>query len=908
MQLEAQQRILGYFIEEARDHLNTLEQGLMELRTPDEDGERMKELFRAAHSIKGGAGMLGLQAIRTVSHRLEDNFKTLQEQPIAISQTLESLLLRTVDILQSLLQQLQAPGGPNPAIEAQALEEAEPLMQRIERHLLGQPDLEEVPTIAEVVAPTEAAHVEELPIEEATPLTLELPETPATEKVIDDILSVLFGTPEGLARFTAGGATVEPLHSSTPEVLQAVDLSDLFAVIPPTLEVDEEHETAVPPEAPKATSVHQEVQFAAPSRTTPAANTRRTMRVEVRLLDGLNNMVGELVINRNSLETQQIRMRQFLETLQSRTQQLNRVSQSLAEHYDKTVLGIAAGGTVNSNAVPSSGGQTSYDDRSFDALEMDQYTAFHTISQDIMELIVRVKEVASDIEFVTDEADEATRQLRYISTQLQDGLNQIRMLPLAEIVDRLPRAVRDLSISLGKEVDLVLEGRDTLIDKAILEELYDPLTHLVTNALMHGMESPEVRTQVGKSAKGRIEVRAYHQGNQTLIAVSDDGRGLDAARIREKAIERGLITAEESQKMSDVELYPLIFMPGFSTAPQVTEIAGRGVGLDVVQSHLTRMRGTITIDSRQGQGTTFTIRLPLTLSISRAVLCMHSQSSIAIPLDGIEEMVEMPTDQIYTRDEQTYVRWRDQELRFIPLIDLLPYYRVGLYGNERVPLTQSTSASTVILRSGETYLAIQVDGFLEEQEIVIKQLRGPVQRPVGIAGATVLGNGKVLPIIDVLEIIGIATGQTMLMPWANLPEPTASSTPSQKTILIVDDSITVRELLSMTFMKVGYRVEQARDGQEAIEKLRSGLNCDAVFCDVEMPRMDGFEFLAQVQKDRLLNHLPVAMLTSRSADKHRQTAFQLGAKGYFTKPYLEDELLQGVVRLLQGEKVESAAS
>jgi chemotaxis protein histidine kinase CheA/ActR/RegA family two-component response regulator len=898
MQLEAQQRILGYFIEEARDHLNTLEQGLMELRTPDEDGERMKELFRAAHSIKGGAGMLGLQAIRTVSHRLEDNFKTLQEQPIAISQTLESLLLRTVDILQGLLQQLQVPGGPDPTIEAQALAEAEPLMQRIERHLLGQPDLEEeVPTVAEVIAPTEALHIEEPQIEELTSLTLELPETPATEKVIDDILSVLFGSPEGLARFTAGGETVESLPKSTPEVLQAVDLSDLFDVVPPILEA----------EAPKTPPAHQEVQFSAPSRTASTANTRRTMRVEVRLLDGLNNMVGELVINRNSLETQQIRMRQFLETLQSRTQQLNRVSQSLAEHYDKTVLGIAAGGTVNSNSVPSSGGQTSYDDRSFDALEMDQYTAFHTISQDIMELIVRVKEVASDIEFVTDEADEATRQLRYISTQLQDGLNQIRMLPLAEIADRLPRAVRDLSISLGKDVDLVLEGRDTLIDKAILEELYDPLTHLVTNALMHGMESPDMRTQVGKSAKGRIEVRAYHQGNQTLIAVSDDGKGLDAVRIREKAIERGLITAEDSLKMSDVELYPLIFMPGFSTASQVTEIAGRGVGLDVVQSHLTRMRGTITIDSRQGQGTTFTIRLPLTLSISRAVLCMHNQSSVAIPLDGIEEMVEMPTDQIFTRDEQTYVRWRDQELRFIPLIDLLPYYRVGLYGNERVPLTQSTSASTVILRSGETYLAIQVDGFLEEQEIVIKQLRGPVQRPIGIAGATVLGNGKVLPIIDVLELIGIATGQTMLMPWANLPEPTASSTPSQKTILIVDDSITVRELLSMTFMKVGYRVEQARDGQEAIEKLRSGLNCDAVFCDVEMPRMDGFEFLAQVQKDRLLNHLPVAMLTSRSADKHRQTAFQLGAKGYFTKPYLEDELLQGVQRLLKGEKVESAA-
>jgi chemosensory pili system protein ChpA (sensor histidine kinase/response regulator) len=626
------------------------------------------------------------------------------------------------------------------------------------------------------------------------------------------------------------------------------------------------------------------------------------MRVEVRLLDGLNNMVGELVINRNSLETQQNRLRQFLETLQARARQLDRASQSLAEHYDKTVLGITASSLRSGGNGSGGNGRTSYVDRSFDALEMDQYTVFHTISQEIMELIVRVREVASDIEFVTDEAEEATRQLRYISTQLQDGINQIRMLPLAEIADRLPRAVRDLSITIGKDVDLVLEGRDTLIDKAILEELYDPLTHLVTNALMHGIEDPAERARTGKATKGRIEVRAYHQGNQTLIAVSDDGRGLDAGRIRTKAVEKGLITAEQAATMADGELYPLIFTPGFSTAQKITEIAGRGVGLDVVQNSLTRMRGTITIDSRPGQGTTFTIRLPLTLSISRAVLCLHQQATLAIPLDGIEEMVELPASQVYERGDTQYIQWRDRELQFLPLVDLLPYYR-NVQTADRTEMRSSPTVSTVVLRSGDTYLAIRVDGFLEEQEIVIKQLRGPVPRPVGIAGATVLGNGKVLPIIDVGELIGIVMGQMPLMPWSHATEPLTVTAPSQQTILIVDDSITVRELLSMTFSKVGYRVEQARDGQEAIDKLRSGLACDAVFCDVEMPRMDGFEFLAQLQKDVRLASLPVAMLTSRSADKHRQTALQLGARGYFTKPYLEDELLQGAVRLLRGERL-----
>jgi len=426
------------------------------------------------------------------------------------------------------------------------------------------------------------------------------------------------------------------------------------------------------------------------------------------------------------------------------------------------------------------------------------------------------------------------------------------------------------------------------------------LTHLTTNALMHGIEDPLVRQQQGKSPRGKIEIRADNQGNQTLISVSDDGQGLAIQQIRQKAIAKGLLTAAEAEKLSDSEVYPLVFLPGFSTAERVTEVAGRGVGLDVVQTHINRLRGNIQLESSPGQGTTFTIRLPLTLSISRAIICRNGRTPIAFPLDGIEDLVEIPLDRIVQAGEnRRTVVWRERTLAFLDLTDLLLYPRT--HSKDRLEVNKEVA--TVILRSGDTCVALGVDAFIEEQEVVIKQIKGAISKPTGIAGVTILGNGQVLPIADIGELIAMAAGQIPVQvrnERVALPELRSTA---QTSVLIVDDSITVRELLSMTFLKAGYRVEQARDGQEALDKLRSGLACDLVFCDVEMPRMDGFEFLAQVQKDGRLRNLPVAMLTSRSAEKHRQTAYQLGAKGYFTKPYLEDELLRGAEQLLKTSRL-----
>ena len=644
----------------------------------------------------------------------------------------------------------------------------------------------------------------------------------------------------------------------------------------------------------------------------------QTMRVSVNHLDTLSNLVGELVVSRNTLERDQERLRQFLDNLLFQVQQLNDVGQRMRDLYERSLLesSLMSNRRVHNSArtlSPHADDPTSFFEdhatgETFDALEMDRFTGFHTLSQEMIELIVRVRESSSDIGYTVESSDQVTRQFRQITTQLQEGLNTARMVAFSQAADRLPRAVRDISLKCGKEARLLVEGQDTLIDKMIVEHLYDPLTHLVNNAITHGIETPKARKASGKLPEGTITVRAFYQGNQTVIYVADDGGGIDTAFVKRKALEKNLISQTEARELSDIETYDLLFHPGFSTRDQADDFAGRGVGMDVVRTSLAEIRGSITIDSELGKGTSFTIRLPLTLSISKALSCVSNQARIAFPMDGVEDMLDVPRDQIVKNDKnQDCVRWRDTLLSFQPVTDLLKFNRTLGRGRVYGGSQEDDVLSIIVLRSANTYIAVQVDQVIGEQEIVIKQLEGPVPKPLGIAGATVLGDGRVMPIADVIELIDIAMGRVRREPasmlWTQDDGAAVEDAPikNDPTVLIVDDSITVRELLSMSFNKVGYRVEQARDGQEAWDKLRSGLPCDLVFCDIEMPRMDGLELLSRMQKDNHLKSIPIAMLTSRGADRHRQMAVDLGASGYFTKPYLEEALLDAAQRMLNGE-------
>jgi chemosensory pili system protein ChpA (sensor histidine kinase/response regulator) len=650
------------------------------------------------------------------------------------------------------------------------------------------------------------------------------------------------------------------------------------------------------------------------NRPAKTKSFEQTMRVPVKQLDNLSNLIGELVVKRNRLEQDQERLRQFLDNLLTQSQNLSDVGGRMQDLYERTLLEgalLASRSPDRSNAKTTfSGSYSTFSGGSndgLDALEMDRFTGFHLLSQEMIELIVRVRESSSDIQYLVDETDQVARSLRQVTTQLQEGMTKSRMVSFAQTADRLPRAIREVSMKLNKQVKLQVEGREVLVDKMILEHLYNPMTHLVNNAITHGIESPEVRRKKGKPTEGKITIRAFLQGNQTLIIVSDDGAGIDAEQVKRKAVEKGLMSQFDVNLLTEQEVYELLFHAGFSTKDQADDFSGRGVGLDVVRTSLLDVRGSVTIDSTLGQGTTFNIRLPLTLSICKALCCLSDRARIAFPMDGVEDTKDyLPSDIVQNEEGQNCIPWNDALLPIYRLQDLLSYHRQLSRGSVYGGKPEEDIVAIVILRGGgSNLLAIQVDQVVGEEEIVIKQIEGPIPKPPGIAGATVRGDGTIMPIGDAIELIEIAQGRmrvdTGSSLWRKTIVPNLNEAQIEPTVLIIDDSITVRELLSLSFGKAGYRVEQARDGQEAWEKLRSGLPCDLVFCDIEMPRMNGLELLSHLQNDEQLSNIPVALLTSRGADRHRKVAAKLGASGYFTKPYTEKDIIDAAKRMIQGE-------
>ncbi len=732
---------------------------------------------------------------------------------------------------------------------------------------------------------------------------------------LEGFLSLSSDNPRGLDLTTAGNELLE-LNNTALELSDLESILDSSDEISPSVELQPEKT-----EEDNADSLifNQEMNPPAPnnsdqfSQRSPQTKVfDQTMRVSVRKLDNINNLIGELVVKRNRLEEDQERLRLFLDNLFGHVQSLADVGARMHDLYERSLLeGALLASRQQDRAAPAFSGANSsgQSDEELGALEMDRFTGFHLLSQEIIELIVRVREAASDIQFVVDESDKVTQSLRQVTTQLQEGINSSRMVPFGQTADRLPRAVRDISRKLKKQAELQVEGRDVLVDKVIVEHLYNPMTHLINNAIVHGIESPEERLQTGKSAVGQINVRAFIQGNQTVITVSDDGAGIDPEKVKAKALEKNLITWAQAQNLSQQEVYDLLFHPGFSTKDKADDFAGRGVGMDVVSTDLKKIRGTIGIESEVGKGTTFSIRMPLMLSISKALVCTFSNTRIAFPIDGVEDTREYSLNEIKTNANGVKcISWQDKLLPFQPINNLLSYNRQlgrsSIYNSSK---KQDDTVSLLILRSADNLLAVEVDEILAEQEIVIKQIEGPIPKPAGIAGATVLGDGTIMPIGDVLELIEIAQGKRTIEIGLNLWQSDSKSQTLQpeKTepfVLVVDDSITVRELLSLSFNKLGYRVEQARDGQEAWDKLRSGLPCDMIFCDIEMPRMNGLELVSHLQQDKKLSQIPVAMLTSRGAEKHRKLAMDLGAKAYLTKPYTEKELMDVAQRLIEINK------
>jgi chemotaxis family two-component system sensor histidine kinase/response regulator PixL len=543
--------------------------------------------------------------------------------------------------------------------------------------------------------------------------------------------------------------------------------------------------------------------------------------------------------------------------------------------------------------------------------------------------MMQLEESVDDIVLFAKATDQTLERQRQMLTQLRDELMWARMLPLGEVLNRFPRMLRDLSTTYHKPISLKLSGTGVLVDKAVLEKLFDPLLHLIRNAFDHGIESRDIRRSLKKPEQGLIEIKAYHRGSQTVIEVKDDGQGLNLERISRRAVELGLVSVEQLAMIPTSRLFNLIFEPGFSTASEVSELSGRGVGLDVVRSQLRSLKGTIGVSSETGVGTTFTLRLPLTLTIAKLLVCFSGSTALALPSDSIEEIVIPKPEQIKHSGSQQFLNWRGEIVPTYRLTELLEYAcplpdTAPSRALLAVPTPESWASPMLVLRQEHTFLALEVDRLVTEQELVIKPFGSAIAPPSSTYGCTILGDGSVIPVIDATVLLDqlLAQGaaatatttelhqQAMAMESAapgsallsnNLSHSTSVKTP---TVLVVDDAVALRRTLALSLERAGIRVLQARDGREAIERLQQSSSVELVICDIEMPNMNGFEFLSHRRQDPQISKIPIVMLTSRSNDKHRWLAMQLGANAYFTKPYLEQEFLVAIKQLMGQRTIE----
>jgi two-component system, chemotaxis family, sensor histidine kinase and response regulator PixL len=671
------------------------------------------------------------------------------------------------------------------------------------------------------------------------------------------------------------------------------EVADLFSALDAAPEViGEEHH-------------HNRSERANPSQ--PAAEAEQTIRVATKQLEEIGDLFGELTIDRNGLNLNLQGIRQLVGNLQAKVKQLETSNFKLREAYDLNPTSqqppALDEATWQQGEVTLSSGVTS----ELDILEFDRYSDLHILSQEVMDNIVQIEELATDLDLQLNDTERTNRDLNRTAKQMQTGLTQVRMRPISELFSRFPRAMRNLSIEHSKPVELQIKGGTTPIERGILEALNDPLMHLLRNAFDHGIEPSAVRRANGKPDAGTIEISATYRGNQTVITIKDDGGGIDLDKIRAKVRKMG-IGEREIANFKDGELIDLIFEPGFSTAAKVTDLSGRGVGMDVVRTNIRALRGDVTVDTKLGKGTTFTISVPLTLSVVRVLLVEVNGLWLAIPSNIVEEILILDPDRVVSTAGQKMLQWENFTVR---LIEPANYLRMPDFNPQIASTNLPTidSPTVLMLDQGQDIVAVKIDKFWGEQEVTIRQPQGQLKMPPGFTGCTILGDGRIVPLVDAIDLIRWIDGDLMsatdsrssieLPVRQDVSAPTTPTAPMQRSrILIVDDSINVRRFVALTLEKAGYLVEQAKDGQEAIEKLQSGIQVQAVVCDVEMPRMDGYGFLSTVKGLAPFKHIPVLMLTSRSGDKHRKIAMNLGASGYFAKPFKEQELLGKLTELV----------
>ncbi|MDE1958988.1 MAG: response regulator, partial [Xanthomonadaceae bacterium] len=613
------------------------------------------------------------------------------------------------------------------------------------------------------------------------------------------------------------------------------------------------------------------------------------IRVRSDLLDSLVNYAGEVSIYRSRLEQQ---VATFRFNLVEFEQTVSRLREQLRKLEIETEAQIIARYQRENQETGSA---------TFDPLELDRFSQLQQLSRALAESVSDLVSIQGLLDDITRQSETLLLQQSRVSSDLQEGLMRTRMVPFDALVPSLRRTLRQAAQELGKRAQLRVEGAHGEMDRNLLERMKAPFEHMLRNALAHGIETPAERLRAGKPEEGQVTIQVGREATEVVIRVSDDGHGFDRDAIRAKAIERGLL--REDAQLSDRDLYAFVLETGFSTAETVTQLAGRGVGMDVVASEIKQLGGTLVIDSQRGRGTTFSIRLPFTLAVTQAILVKLGESVYALPMTSVQGVARIAREDLATRmllDAPSFT-YAGETYAIHDLGSLLGV-GAGRVGDEpQLPL--------LMLRSGDQRAAVRIDAVVGSREIVVKSVGPQISSVPGIFGATIMGDGSVVMILDLAPLVrrSAALGQRVEVETVEellelqLPEPSAEPR-ARPLVMVVDDSITMRKVTTRVLERNDLDVITAKDGLDAVEKLQERVP-DLMLLDIEMPRMDGYEVATYMKNDPRLKRVPIVMITSRTGEKHRQRALEIGVERYLGKPYQEAELLRNVQELLEPRRV-----
>ncbi len=839
--------IIEFFLIEAGGHLQNLNTGLLSLEKSPGDMDLIGELFRAAHTLKGSAAMMGFQGISDVSHTAEDMLDQFRSGAVPICKETLNFLFDIVDAVKLMVDGV-ASGRPEDARTVEGV-------NRAYKSVLD--GLKKTPGRPEGSAPSR----QQDGVYAAVP-----GETSETSENGPIAVGPVPGEPEHEFPATSQPAASVPLERSTAEV-------------PLRQEIEEAKKNGI-------------YEKRGPGRrdTDLAELEKQSIRVSVDRLDNLMNLVGEMVVNRNRLARQVDLIKSLREELAFSQGRLVHEIKKFEEKYEYTLSVDAPG-----RPEPDTDTGTSGD---FLELEFDRYDDFNLLSRKLTEITNDTNEIMAELAGFFDSFELDTARISSITTSLQDEITMARMVEMDKLYQKFQRSVRDLAQDEGKLVNLVVLGGETKIDKTIFESISDPLMHMIRNAVSHGIEPAAERKTLGKEPEGVLILNARHEGNNIILEIQDDGRGMDPAALRRAAVDRGFLSAAQAQSLTDSEAINLIFRPGFSTASKIGKVSGRGVGMDVVVTHLVKINGRIEIKTEKGVGTKFLIRLPLTLAITQSLIVKLKDQELAVPMSLVEETTRFSYKDIEQAAGEEMVNVRGSLVRLLKLNELLG---VGKFPKK----AETFRHPTLVLGMAEKRLAVMVEEIISREEIVVKPLGDYLKAVKLFSGATISGEGNVRLILNIASLFAddaVVTSGTGAVPEkeAVAPEPVKR----RPRLLVVDDSISIRKFVQRFLDRSGYEVQVASDGMEALT-IMGRMKFDAVITDLEMPVMHGYDLMAEMRKHLEFMNIPVIVLTSRAGDKHRQKALEMGAQDYLVKPFEEQEMLGSLKKILSAAALAS---